>query len=92
MYSLIVTAKMTGVDPQAWLTDILARIAAHQLIGWTNYCPGIGRHRVQRSPPGRHDMHVNKVHHVTTITQVDLGEDEDWLRGISPLKWRSRTA
>jgi IS66 C-terminal element len=27
MYSLIVTAKMNGVDPQAWLTDILARIA-----------------------------------------------------------------
>src|SRR5579864_4454686 len=29
MYSLIVTAKINGVDPQAWLTDILARIAAH---------------------------------------------------------------
>lgn len=27
MYSLIVTAKMNGVDPQAWLTDVLARIA-----------------------------------------------------------------
>jgi transposase len=29
MYSLIVTAKMNNVDPQAWLADILARIAAH---------------------------------------------------------------
>jgi hypothetical protein len=30
-------------------------------------------------------MHVNKVHHVTTITQVakHLGEDEDWLRDIA---------
>ena len=30
-------------------------------------------------------MHVNKVHHVTTITQVatDLGEDEDWLRDVA---------
>jgi hypothetical protein len=29
--------------------------------------------------------HVNKIHHVTTITQVakDLGEDEDWLRDVS---------
>ncbi|KWV55961.1 hypothetical protein AS156_05265 [Bradyrhizobium macuxiense] len=29
--------------------------------------------------------HVNKLHHVTTITQVakDLGEDEDWLRDIA---------
>jgi len=29
MYSLIVTAKMNGVDPQAWLADVLVRIAAH---------------------------------------------------------------
>ena len=29
MYSLIVTAKMNGIDPQAWLTDVLARIAEH---------------------------------------------------------------
>jgi transposase len=29
MYSLIVTAKMNGVDPQAWLADVLKRIAGH---------------------------------------------------------------
>lgn len=29
MYSLIVTAKMNDVDPQAWLADILARLAEH---------------------------------------------------------------
>ena len=29
MYSLIMTAKLNGVDPQAWLTDVLARIAEH---------------------------------------------------------------
>lgn len=29
MYSLIVTAKMNDVDPQAWLADVLARINAH---------------------------------------------------------------
>lgn len=29
MYSLIVTAKLNDVDPQAWLTDVLGRIAAH---------------------------------------------------------------
>jgi hypothetical protein len=29
MYSLVVTAKMNGIDPQAWLTDVLTRIAAH---------------------------------------------------------------
>ena len=40
MYSLIVTAKMNGVDPQAWLADVLARINDHnvqkldQLLPW----------------------------------------------------------
>jgi transposase len=29
MYSLIVTAKMNDIDPQAWLADVLARIAEH---------------------------------------------------------------
>jgi transposase len=29
MYSLIVTAKMNNVDAQAWLADILGRIASH---------------------------------------------------------------
>ena len=42
MYSLIVTAKMNGVDPQAWLADVLARIAAHpahrldELLPWNH--------------------------------------------------------
>ena len=29
MYSLIVSAKMNDVDPQAWLADVLTRIAEH---------------------------------------------------------------
>jgi transposase len=29
MYSLIVTAKMNDIDPQAWLADVLDRIAEH---------------------------------------------------------------
>jgi transposase len=29
MYSLIVTAKLNDVDPQAWLADVLSRIADH---------------------------------------------------------------
>ena len=30
-------------------------------------------------------MHVNKVHHVTTINRVakDLGENEDWLSDVA---------
>src|SRR5207249_228339 len=29
IYSLIVTAKLNNIDPQAWLADVLARIAEH---------------------------------------------------------------
>jgi transposase len=29
IYSLIVTAKLNDIDPQAWLADVLARIAGH---------------------------------------------------------------
>jgi transposase len=44
MYSLIVSAKMNHIDPQAWLADVLARIAGHpanrlaELLPW-NWCP-----------------------------------------------------
>jgi hypothetical protein len=45
MYSLITTAKMNNVDPQAWLADILARIASHpvhrieELMPWNWIAP-----------------------------------------------------
>ena len=31
MYTLIQTAKLNDVDPQAWLADVLARIADHRI-------------------------------------------------------------
>src|ERR687886_453572 len=43
MYTLIATAKLNGVDPRAWLADVLARIAdhpasrLHELLPW-NWC------------------------------------------------------
>ena len=30
-YTLIETAKLNGADPQAWLTDVLSRIADHKM-------------------------------------------------------------
>lgn len=30
-FTLIETAKLNGVDPQAWLTDVLSRIADHKI-------------------------------------------------------------
>jgi hypothetical protein len=35
---IIVTAKMNDIDPQAWLADVLNRIADTRLIGSTNSC------------------------------------------------------
>jgi transposase len=49
MYSLIVTAKMNDIDPQAWLADVLARIAAHpvsridELLPWNWQRPATPR-------------------------------------------------
>jgi len=31
-YTLIETAKLNGVDPQAWLIDVLSRITEHKII------------------------------------------------------------
>jgi len=44
MYGLIITCKMNSVDPQAWLTDVLSRVAGHpahrldELLPW-NWAP-----------------------------------------------------
>jgi transposase len=40
MYSLIISAKLNDIDPQAWLADVLRRIAdhpasrLHELLPW----------------------------------------------------------
>ena len=40
MYTLIGTAKLNGIDPQAWLADVIARISdipvsrLHELLPW----------------------------------------------------------
>ena len=43
IYTLIATAKLNGVDPQAWLADVLARLPdhpakrIHELLPWNWY-------------------------------------------------------
>ena len=45
MYTLIATAKLNNIDPQAWLADVLNRIAdhparrLHELLPWNWYTP-----------------------------------------------------
>ena len=50
MYSLIVTAKMNHVDPQAWLADVLSRIAAHPMHRLDELLPWNWRSRSLTAP------------------------------------------
>ena len=51
MATLIMTAKLNDVDPQAWLADVLARIAEHPvsklggLLPW-NWAPAKGSRKL----------------------------------------------
>lgn len=38
-YTLIEMAKLNGVDPQPWLTDVLARIADHKITRLSELMP-----------------------------------------------------
>lgn len=38
-YTLIETAKLNGIDPQAWLTDVLGRIADHKITRLNDLLP-----------------------------------------------------
>ena len=52
MYSLIITAKMNDIDPQAWLADVLARIAEHSA------------YRIDELAPWNWKQSEEQAHHV----------------------------
>jgi transposase len=60
MYSLIVTAKMNDIDPQAWLADVLTRPR-----GSTSCCRGTGAQQpqrlVRRPDDGRHPLRLHDL-------------------------------
>ena len=82
MYSLIVSAKMNGVDPLAWLADVLARIAIPRIgsMNCRNWRPS-----TRRCTALGLAMHVNKVSHVRTMDLVakELGEEVDFLFDVA---------
>jgi transposase len=55
MYSLIVSAKMNGIDPQAWLAGVWRGLPAIRRIALMNYCRGTGRRLHPRLPASRPD-------------------------------------
>jgi transposase len=62
MYTLIGTAKLNDLDPQAWLADVLERIAdhpirrLHELLPW-NWRPPAST-TVSRSPTSADHAHA----------------------------------
>jgi transposase len=57
MYTLIATARLNDVDPQAWLADVLARTADTPRAGRAISCRGTGRRNLQdwrHEPPRSH--------------------------------------
>jgi hypothetical protein len=46
LYTLIETAKMNQVDPQAWLTDVIGRIADHPIRRVSEFLPWNWRSRI----------------------------------------------
>ena len=54
-YALIETAEMNNVDPEAWLTWVLERIADHRLTPSTNSCRATGSPKTSKTRPDRTD-------------------------------------
>ena len=83
MYSLIVTAKMNDIDPQAWLADVLARIAEHPASQARRAAAVELAAGYRGGQPG--GLTMAGIPFVFTIARVAemLGEDEEWLREIS---------
>ena len=77
MLTLIQTAKLNDVDPQAWLADVLARIADPKSPTSLRCCPGIGAASfLSPAPP---DV-AAPAHAITIRRAVEiLGEDETLL-------------
>ena len=81
-YALIETAEMNNVDPEAWLTWVLERIADHRLTPSTNSCRGTGSPKTSKTRPDRTDTLQAQLPKLS-------GRDQNWQE---PLRDAHRTA
>ena len=51
MYTLIETARLNGVNPEAWLRDVIGRIADHPINRIDQLRPGTGPRSLLRPRP-----------------------------------------
>ncbi len=75
MYSLIVTAKMNNIDPQAWLADVLARIAGHPVQRLDELLPWNWHTSSAQASQAR--LTMARIGYVFTISRVAEMLDED---------------
>lgn len=85
IYSLIVTARMNDVDPQAWLDDVLARIAEHPIQRIHELLPWLEVSKIAGGIHGSLIMQRNKIHHVYTVGSVAkrLGVEESLIHDLT---------
>jgi transposase len=65
VYTLIETAKLNDIDPQAWLADVLARLPDHPAKRIPNSCPGTGSCGTRTGPPRRRQITLSRTVAVT---------------------------
>jgi hypothetical protein len=82
MYTLIGTAKLNGIDPETYLSHVLARIADHpinridELLLGTEYAPQIGtRLRVSTAASVRNCQ-------LRTLSLANI-TDREWVKTLS---------
>jgi IS66 C-terminal element len=81
MYTLIETARLNDVDPEAWFADVIARIADHpinpdQLLPW-NWSPIPSRAKSRLISPARSSHHAyGKFVQTTGPTACSVSPEE----------------
>ncbi len=96
-YALIETAKMNNVDPEAWLTWVLERVADHGLTPSTNLCRGTGSPKTSKTRPDRTDTRHRfpaakdlKARKLTGIVEADETYVPESRKGARNLERKAR--
>ena len=79
-YALIETAEMNNVDPEAWLTWVLERVADHGLTPSTNLCRGTGSPKTSKTRPDRTDTPILHRLHRLSNARYSAHTGSEWFQ------------